>query len=219
MADFFTHFSCVLDVGTPDNAARALELYQAFMEENAREDVPPDGFLLLIQPEHGGTMDPRRGDRRSPAGDRFRPALRAGVRPDRPLGFPMGQHLLAAARQRLRRRRACARSGDPRDRLLDRHERLAGPLARTTSWEARPAMSIPDHAPANFQTLLRAAADGNLALMECIHAVTGEPRYVICAVGRDGRDFLFTPFGHLADGNPFDAYLPPSEPPAAPSAS
>jgi hypothetical protein len=34
-------------------------------------------------------------------------------------------------------------------------------------------------------------------------------RYVICAVGRDGTDFLFTPFGHLADGNPFEAYLPP----------
>jgi hypothetical protein len=47
-------------------------------------------------------------------------------------------------------------------------------------------MSIPDHARANFQTLL-------------------------CAVGRDGADFLFTPFGHLADGNPYDAYVPPSE--------
>jgi hypothetical protein len=46
MADFFTHFSCVLDVGTPDNAARALDLYQAFTVEAAREDVPPDGFLL-----------------------------------------------------------------------------------------------------------------------------------------------------------------------------
>jgi hypothetical protein len=80
-------------------------------------------------------------------------------------------------------------------------------------------MSIPDHARANFQTLLRAAADGNLALMECIDAVTGESRYVICAVGRDGRHFLFTPFGHLADGNPFDAYLPPSGPPPDPSAS
>jgi hypothetical protein len=55
MADFFTHFSCVLDVSTPDNAARALDLYNAFGEEAAREDVPPDGFLLSIQPEHGGT--------------------------------------------------------------------------------------------------------------------------------------------------------------------
>jgi hypothetical protein len=30
MADFYTHFSCLLDVGSPDNAARALDLYQAF---------------------------------------------------------------------------------------------------------------------------------------------------------------------------------------------
>ena len=55
MADFFTHFSCVLDVGTPDNAARALKLYQAFMEDAAHEEVPPDGFLLSIEPEHGAT--------------------------------------------------------------------------------------------------------------------------------------------------------------------
>ena len=72
-------------------------------------------------------------------------------------------------------------------------------------------MSIPDHARANFNTLLQAAADGNLALMERGDAATGEPRYVICAVGRNGTDFVFTPFGHLADGNPFDAYLPPSQ--------
>lgn len=70
-------------------------------------------------------------------------------------------------------------------------------------------MSIPDHARANFQTLLRAAADGNLALLECASAETGAVRYVICAVGRDGGEFLFTPFGHLADGNPYDAYRPP----------
>ncbi len=80
-------------------------------------------------------------------------------------------------------------------------------------------MTIPDHARANFETLLRAAADGNLALMECADVLTGEPRYVVCAVGRDGAEFVFTPFGHLADGDPFDAYLPPSDPltdPAAP---
>lgn len=69
-------------------------------------------------------------------------------------------------------------------------------------------MSIPDHARSNFQTLLRAAGDGNLALMECADAATGQRRYVICAVGREGADYVFTPFGHLADGNPYDAYLP-----------
>ncbi|HVZ07907.1 DUF6117 family protein [Rhodopila sp.] len=56
-------------------------------------------------------------------------------------------------------------------------------------------MSIPRHARANLATLLRAAAGGNLALMECADAVTGEPRYVICAFGRDGTDFVFTLFG------------------------
>ncbi|ESX45262.1 hypothetical protein X758_32135 [Mesorhizobium sp. LSHC416B00] len=35
-------------------------------------------------------------------------------------------------------------------------------------------MSIPDHARSNFQTLLRAASDGNLALMECADAATGQ---------------------------------------------
>jgi hypothetical protein len=49
-------------------------------------------------------------------------------------------------------------------------------------------MSIPDYARANFNTLLRAAAAGDLALVECADAVTGEPRYVLCAVGRDDGD-------------------------------
>ncbi|BAI99157.1 hypothetical protein Sj15T_31500 [Sphingobium sp. TA15] len=56
MADYFTHFSCLLDVGTPDNAARALDLYNALSEEGASEEPPSDGFLLSIEPEHGGTQ-------------------------------------------------------------------------------------------------------------------------------------------------------------------
>lgn len=55
MADFRTHFSCLLDVGTPDKAARALELYLAFAEEVEREEIGDVGFALSIQPEHGGT--------------------------------------------------------------------------------------------------------------------------------------------------------------------
>ena len=55
MADYFTHFSCLLDVGTPENAARALDLYNALSETGASEEPPSDGFLLSIQPEHGGT--------------------------------------------------------------------------------------------------------------------------------------------------------------------
>jgi len=73
-------------------------------------------------------------------------------------------------------------------------------------------MAIPEHFRTNFQTLLRAAADKALALMECNDAVTGEPRYVLCAVGRDKGAYVMTPFGHLADGNPYEAYLPPDVP-------
>ena len=71
-------------------------------------------------------------------------------------------------------------------------------------------MAIPDPVRMNFNTLLRAAGDGNLALMECLDAETQEVRYVLCAVERDGDDYVFAPFGHLvADCNPYDAYLPP----------
>lgn len=72
-------------------------------------------------------------------------------------------------------------------------------------------MAIPDFARTNFNTLMRAAGAGDLALMECLDAYTREPRYVLCAVGQVDADFLFTPFGHLAPGNPFEAYLPPDQ--------
>ncbi len=70
-------------------------------------------------------------------------------------------------------------------------------------------MAIPEHARVNFDTLLRAASDGNLSFMECLDASTREPRYVLCAVGRSDGEYVFTPFGHLTEGNPFEAYLPP----------
>ena len=55
MADYFTHFSCVLDVGTADNAARALDLYPAVMKETAREGALAGGFRVSIHPDQGGT--------------------------------------------------------------------------------------------------------------------------------------------------------------------
>ena len=67
-----------------------------------------------------------------------------------------------------------------------------------------------EHARANFETLLKAAENGDLALMECADAATGVSRYVIVAVGRDHDDYVFTPFGHLADGDPYEAYIPPT---------
>ncbi|CAN5495226.1 hypothetical protein BH10PSE12_BH10PSE12_07740 [soil metagenome] len=72
-------------------------------------------------------------------------------------------------------------------------------------------MAIPDAYRRNFDTLRRAAQAGDLALLECRCVETGEPRYVICAVGREENgDAIMTPFGHLHDGNPFEAYVPPA---------
>ncbi|MDP3674308.1 MAG: DUF6117 family protein [Novosphingobium sp.] len=71
-------------------------------------------------------------------------------------------------------------------------------------------MAIPDSHRTNFETLMRAARAGDLALLECTDAATGSPRYVLCAVGRDDDEYVMTPFGHLADGNPFELYVPPS---------
>jgi hypothetical protein len=55
MADYFTNFSCLLDVGTTDNARRALELYRSFGEQLDRDEAASAGFALAIEPEEGGT--------------------------------------------------------------------------------------------------------------------------------------------------------------------
>jgi hypothetical protein len=53
MADYYTHFSCLFDVGTHENAMRALDLYQNAVP-NEDDHCPSDGFVLSL-PEEGGT--------------------------------------------------------------------------------------------------------------------------------------------------------------------
>jgi predicted Rdx family selenoprotein len=106
MANFFTHFSCLLDVGTPENAARALDLYNKLSEDGASESRRPTASLS-IQPEHGGTQLWMRDDE---TGDPERliqfVKLRQRVRPHRAVGLSICRHLLAPARQRFRGRRS-----------------------------------------------------------------------------------------------------------------
>jgi hypothetical protein len=80
-------------------------------------------------------------------------------------------------------------------------------------------MSIPDHARVNFQTLLRAAASlpwrkpGATSRSSSAEILRPASRATSSArLGATERISSFTPFGHLADGNPFDAHVPPSEP-------
>lgn len=50
MAGYFTHFSCVLDVSSPDKAARALALFQSLREaDQDAEDPEVAGFDLVRQ--------------------------------------------------------------------------------------------------------------------------------------------------------------------------
>ena len=56
MADYFTHFSCLLDVGTPERAARAIDFLVDLREEDDQADEPQfHGFDLSLQegPESG----------------------------------------------------------------------------------------------------------------------------------------------------------------------
>ena len=67
MADFFTHFSCLLDAGTPDNAARALDLYQAFTEGAAREDGLPISIISCARSTSFAAAISSASARRGPA--------------------------------------------------------------------------------------------------------------------------------------------------------
>lgn len=62
----------------------------------------------------------------------------------------------------------------------------------------------------NFATLLDAARNGDLALIETTDAKTGGYRAAICAVAFDGKEYRITPFGHLVTGNPFEIYSDPT---------
>jgi hypothetical protein len=69
MADCFTHFSCLIDVGTADNAARALVLFQELRATDqdadnpevsgftlARQDAPEGSTLWIHDNEHGDVV-------------------------------------------------------------------------------------------------------------------------------------------------------------------
>jgi hypothetical protein len=57
VADYFTQFSCVLDVGTPDKAAAALDLFLRLREaDEASEDPEFSGFALSLQDGPGSSV-------------------------------------------------------------------------------------------------------------------------------------------------------------------
>jgi len=61
----------------------------------------------------------------------------------------------------------------------------------------------------NFETLIRAIKDGQVALMDCIEKSTGDHVAVICGVSFDGKEYHFTPFAKFFNGNPYELLTPP----------
>ena len=56
MADYFTHFSCLLDVGCPDKATRALALFQKLrVADQDADDLEVAGFNLVRQDSPEGS--------------------------------------------------------------------------------------------------------------------------------------------------------------------
>lgn len=64
---------------------------------------------------------------------------------------------------------------------------------------------------ANFQTLLTAAANDDLALVECTERHSDQPAYVVCAVNQhaDG-DVYLVPIARLFDDDPYELLDPPA---------
>ena len=63
---------------------------------------------------------------------------------------------------------------------------------------------------ANFDTLSRAFAHGDAALLECKDRATGKLVAVVCAVQRDENGIVtLVPFAKMIDGNPYEQLDPP----------
>jgi Family of unknown function (DUF6117) len=67
---------------------------------------------------------------------------------------------------------------------------------------------LPGHIT-NFETMLKAALDGKLALLECTDVVTGKPVATVVMVNHEGNEVVFVPVAKLFDDNPYDELEPP----------
>jgi hypothetical protein len=62
----------------------------------------------------------------------------------------------------------------------------------------------------NLKTLIKAAKNDGLALLECTDAKTGKQVSVICAIYRDQDRYInLVPLAKQFDGNPYDELIPP----------
>jgi len=64
---------------------------------------------------------------------------------------------------------------------------------------------------ANFETLLRAAGDGALALVSAVRKADQQPVALVCAMQQNDDDTITpVPFAVMVEGNPFELYEDPT---------
>ena len=73
-------------------------------------------------------------------------------------------------------------------------------------------MAIDQWRKSNFQTLMLAAKNDDLTLVECTHKETGRPVYVMCAMMMtESGAFDLVPLARQFEGNPYEELNPPQE--------
>lgn len=70
-------------------------------------------------------------------------------------------------------------------------------------------MAIAEGYKRNFEQLLRAFANGDVALLEVTEKSTKAPAIVVVAVGFDGSEYHLVPMARMFDGNPYQELDPP----------
>ena len=72
-------------------------------------------------------------------------------------------------------------------------------------------MALKEADTKNFETLLAAADNRDLCLVQSKDKATGEYRALICARWMDGDLTCLTPIAQMVTGNPFELYEDPTQ--------
>jgi hypothetical protein len=124
VADYFTHFSCVLDLGTPEKAIAALDLFLRLREEDeASDDSEFSGFALSLQDGPGSSILWIHDDGQGDVEGVIRFVLRLAEELDLTglWGFRLCPHLFPAPAGGFWRRCACDRPWRAQKYRLDQH--------------------------------------------------------------------------------------------------
>jgi hypothetical protein len=86
-------------------------------------------------------------------------------------------------------------------------------MPKTAKKERKTAMALKPGDKINFDTLQRAFANGDVALMECQDAQTHEYVAVLCAANRREDGVIdFAPLARMFQANPYDEVIPSTDP-------